>query len=97
MKKDRNTFFSNYSAQNQAYIPNMDNFQIPNQSFGPYQAQSTQASMYAGPNLGISNDFDNRLSKIERQLVRLENRVTKLENGNNTEVNDNNFSNMYMI
>ena len=25
MKKDRNTFFSNYRAQNQAYIRNMDN------------------------------------------------------------------------
>ncbi|MBQ8659254.1 MAG: hypothetical protein IJ475_00240 [Bacilli bacterium] len=98
MKRDRNTFFTNYSAQNQSYIPNIPQ-QIPT-GFGPYQAASTESSFYAGPNIAATNDLENRINKIERQINRLDNRLTKLENSlssnlNNT--NDTNYQNMYMI
>lgn len=97
MRKDRNTFFTNYSAQNQSYVPN---FPTQNQQFGPYQAANTQSSFYAGPDIGYSNDLENRLSKIERQINRLDARVSKLENAANIQnipSNDSNYQNMYMI
>ncbi len=107
MRKDRNTFFTNYNAQQASYIPDMPNMQVmPNNinsnGFGPYQAASTNSSFYAGPDIGASNDLDNRLSKIERQINRLDNRVSKLENNmlsSNTPIEniENNYSNMYML
>ncbi len=105
MRKDRNTFFTNYNAQTASYMPNVPNMQaMPNNNYGPYQAAQTNTSYYAGPDIGMSNEIDNRLSKIERQINRLDNRVTKLENSipnitgsNNTEINENNYSNMYML
>ena len=101
MKKDRNTFFSNYNAQTQSYIPNFP--QMPNQflnngQFGPYQQASQNSSYYAGPDLSSINDLENRISKLERQINRLDNRLTKLENTTPTEVKENNYSNnMYML
>lgn len=109
MKRDRNTFFSNYTAQNQTYIPNgipniSNNIQsnIPPQTqFGPYTQSSMNSNYYSGPDIATSNDLDNRLSKIERQINRLDNRLTKLENhystSNPTEITENNYSNMYML
>lgn len=94
MKKDRNTFFTNYSAQNQSYIPN---FPTQPQQFGPYQSANTQSSFYSGPDLGYSNDLENRLSKLERQINRLDARLSKLENMSNINTTDSNYQNMYMI
>ncbi len=101
MKKERNTFFSNYNAQTQAFIPeypqNMNpQMMMPNSNFNAYGMTSMSS------NNSYSNDFDNRLSKIERQINRLDNRLTKLESmaSNNTPTNieENNFSNnMYML
>ena len=102
MRRDRNTFFTNYNAQTQSYIPtNMPN-NIPNglnNQFGPYQSASSNSSFYSGPDIGITNDLDNRLYKIERQINRLDNRLTKLENNQvtTTEIKENNYSNMYML
>lgn len=108
MKKDRNTFFSNYNAQSQSFIPNisqmqniqpMQNMQMPNNQFGPYQAANQSSSFYAGPDIASSNDIDNRLSKIERQINRLDSRITRLEN-NTTALDNNdsqNYNNMYML
>ncbi len=90
MKRNRNTFFTNYNAQNQTYIPD-----IPNMN--PYTQSSMNSSYYQGPDIGISNEIDNRLSKIERQINRLDNRLTKLENNMSIESKDNNYSNMYML
>ena len=98
MKRNRNTFFTNYSVQNQSYIPNIPE-QIQN-GFGPYQAASTESSFYAGPNIAATNDLENRINKIERQINRLDNRLSKIENSLNTNLNnqnDNNYQNMYMI
>lgn len=106
MKKNRNTFFSNYNAQTQSYIPDFQTGMMPNQAiapqpnnqFGPYNQTSMNSSYYSGPDIGNYNDIDNRLSKIERQINRLDNRLSKLENQPVTENNENNFSNnMYML
>lgn len=108
MKKDRNSFFSEYGMN--AY--NMQQPMMPNMA--PQQVQSN-SSFYAGPapmmqgQMGMgdnyTNDLDSRLSKIERQINRLESRISKLEgefptnfNKVNTET-DYNYSNssMYMV
>ena len=91
MKKNRNSFFSEYnmSAYNnmQPMMPNM----YPNQV-------ASQSSFYSGPamdlnmqnqnmmpgnmnmNTNYTSDIDSRISKIERQINRLETRLNKLEN-----------------
>ena len=93
MKRNRNTFFSNYNAQTQSYIPN----DIPFQQ-GPYTQTSMNSNYYSGPDINQTNDIDNRLSKIERQINRLDNRLSKLENQTiTTEIKDNNYPNMYML
>lgn len=94
MKRNRNTFFSNYNAQTQSYIPNG----IPSFEQGPYTQTSMNSNYYSGPDINQSNDIDNRLSKIERQINRLDNRLSKLENQSiTTEIKDNNYTNMYML
>ena len=94
MKRNRNTFFSNYNAQTQAFIPNG----IPNTENQPYVGTSMMQNHYSGPDIATSNDIDNRLSKLERQINRLDNRLTKLENSmSSTEIKDNNYTNMYML
>ena len=95
MRKDRNTFFTNYNAQSQSYIPNM---QPPMEQFGPFQSANTSSSFYSGPDIATSNDLENRLSKIERQINRLDDRLKRLENYSNTTTDINYQSNnMYMI
>lgn len=107
MKKDRNTFFAESSYMNQSNFPNMP---IANQPFG-IQAYSNNG-FYAGnpnmpnnyniePNINTNNNFNNyesRLSKIERQLNRIDARLSKLENVNfySTEDGDN-TNNIYMV
>lgn len=106
MKKNRNTFFSNYNAQTQSYIPDFQNGMMPtgniqampNNQYGPYNQTSMNSSYYSGPDIQVSNNIDNRLSKIERQINRLDNRLSKLENKPVTEISENNYSNnMYML
>ena len=95
MKRNRNTFFSNYNAQSQAFIPNG----MPNTESIPYNQTSMNSSYYSGPAIAEANDIDNRISKIERQINRLDNRLTKLENSLSTptEIKETNYSNMYML
>lgn len=94
MKKDRNSFFSEYGYNSIQSNPNMV---MPNQ--GAY-ANST---FYSGPmpnnmNNNMYGDLDSRLSKIERQLNRLETRVSRLEGDNNINNDDINYNNtMYMV
>lgn len=100
MKKDRNTFFSNYNVQSQSYIPNIPNIQnqLPNNQFGPYQQSSMSSNYYSGPDISMFNDIDNRLSKIERQINRLDNRLSKLESNNQESNKETNYTNnMYML
>lgn len=94
MKRNRNTFFSNYNTQTQAFIPNG----MPNIENQPFTGTTMNSSYYSGPDIATSNDIDNRLSKLERQINRLDNRLTKLENSlSTTEIKDNNYTNMYML
>jgi hypothetical protein len=65
MKRNRNSFFTNYNAQQQTFIP--DGIPMPNQQI-PYTQSSMNSNYYSGPALTNSNDIDNRLSKIERPL-----------------------------
>ena len=103
MKKNRNSFFSEYnmSAYNnmQPMMPNM----YPNQV-------SSQSSFYSGQamdnnmNNTYTTDIDSRISKIERQINRIETRLNKLEGelSNNysttKDLGDNLYNNnMYMV
>ena len=96
MKKNRNSFFTNYNAQQQTFIP--DGMPIPNQQI-PYLQTNMNSSYLSGQTVTNSNDIDNRLSKIERQINRLDNRISKLENSSNTqsEPSEINYNNMYML
>lgn len=96
MKKDRNSFFSEYSM-------NSFNGGMPNMMPMPNQAFSANSNFYAGPiqtNPNMYSDIDARLSKIERQLSRLEARINRLEGDNQTNnINIDEYNNnpMYMV
>ena len=85
MKRDRNSFFSqfgSYGYNNQQPMPNMNMNTMPQTYNQDY-------------------DIDSRLSKIERELNRMDARLSKLEattmvpQNNNTDFN---FANsMYMV
>ena len=101
MKKDRNSFFSEYNMNSYNTNPMMS---YPNQI-------ASQSSFYSGPaynpnimnnNNNYTNDLESRISKLERQINRLETRITKLENNltnfNPNGLNDNTYNtNMYMV
>lgn len=98
MKKNRNSFFSESNYQSYNPTPNM------NPQMAPYQAASNY--FYQGPvpnnynTMGMNNDIESRLAKIERQLNRMDYRLSKLENANNIMTSDDfdsNNSNMYML
>jgi len=113
MKKDRNSFFSEYNMN--AYNTNPMMPMYPNQV-------ASQSSFYSGPaydpnimnmnavnnnmnnnmNNNYTTDIDSRISKLERQINRLETRLTKLENelssfNTATDLNDTYNTNMYMV
>ena len=98
MKRDRNSFFSEYSM-------NSFNTGIPNNMMMngmPNQAFSANSNFYAGPaipNTNMYSDIDARLSKIERQLNRLETRISRLEGDNQTNISIDEYNNnpMYMV
>lgn len=105
MKKDRNSFFSEYNMSAYNNMPMMPNM-YPNQV-------ASQSSFYSGPvdpnmynqnntNNNYTNDTESRISKLERQINRLESRISKLEqeltNFHTTDNLDNTYSNnMYMV
>ena len=96
MRKERNNFFQE-SGYNQGYFYNNQAPQMP----GIPQMEAS-SSFYINQNMnqGMNyNDFQTRLSRLERQVNRLESRINKLENNdvkNNIEEIENN-TNMYMI
>lgn len=111
MKKDRNSFFSEYN------MSSINNTQ-PMMPMYPNQV-SSQSSFYSGPamdyygqNGGMmqnnmmdntyTSDIDSRISKIERQINRIETRLKNLENevlnNSNKDMNDNVYNNnLYMV
>ena len=96
MRKERNNFFQE-SGYNQGYFYNNQIPQMP-----PMPQMEASSSFYMNQNMnqaGNYNDFQTRLSRLERQVNRLESRINKLENNdikNNIDEIDNN-TNMYMI
>ena len=105
MKRERNTFFSNYTAQNTSYIPNVP--QMPNMNFNtgiptsqPFYNSNNESGYFQGTDIANYNEFDNRFTKLERIVNRLDSRVSKLEsttNLDNTPITNNTYSNMYML
>ena len=104
MKKDRNSFFSEYNMSSINNEPMMQ--MIPNQV-------SSQSSFYSGPmmnynqmpqnnmmNNTYTQDIESRISKIERQINRLENRIKNIENElyNTKDINETSYNNnLYMV
>ena len=94
MKKDRNSFFSEYGMNAYNNMPMM-----------PTNTFSANSSFYSGPgfNPNMYSDIDSRLSKIERSINRLETRVSRLEGNpkNNSNITidefDYNSNPMYMV
>lgn len=101
MKKDRNSFFSEYGYnQSSGFIPNQNMNMLPNQTV------AANSNFYIGPTPNYGNnvstnmysDIDARMAKIERELNRLETRVSRLEGDNKSTIDDINISsNMYMV
>ncbi|MCH5167347.1 MAG: hypothetical protein J1F35_05580 [Erysipelotrichales bacterium] len=86
MKRDRNSFFSQFGSYGYNSQPNMPNMNMNTMPQNNYNQDY---------------DIDSRLSKIERELNRMDARLSKLEQStmapqtNNTDFN---FANsMYMV
>ena len=106
MLRSRHSFFAQSSMNQQSYFPNPGYQQMPQYQTGAYQASGANNYFYSGPtpnptpNYNQSNtyteDFNNRLAKIERSLNRLDARITKLENSANM-ISQDVSSSMYMV
>ena len=101
MNPNRDMFYSNYQA---------GGFQEPNMIYTPPQGYSINQNYQAyGPNVMSNpnmqnmqstpntymNEYDERISKLERQIRSLDQRIRKLEN--NSSIEEVNDSNLYMI
>ena len=95
MKKDRNSFFSQYGYSSYA-----NNFMQPNMNMQPNMSMQQMPISNNPYNQNIESDLESRISKLERENKILESRISKLESSmpkitNNT---DYNFANsMYMV
>lgn len=90
MRKERNNFFDAQSySQNYLYSNNM----IP-----PMPQMEASSSFYMNQNMN-NNDYNLRISRLERQVSRLESRINKLENDKEISKSDDIDinTNMYMI
>lgn len=109
MKKDRNAFFES-SQFSSSYTPQMMNPQMMNplminNNMMPYQSASNSSSFYSGPDPmmntypsnNLNNDYDTKISRLERQVQKLDNRLTKLEEASFKNDETNITSNMYML
>ena len=87
MLRNRNSFFQESSYAQQYNVPVMT----------PYYSSGSQQS-YFGPYPNMQNnfeDYESRLSRIERQINRLDARISKLENKQIESID--NTTNMYML
>ena len=102
MKKNRHSFFSESNYQSYNPGPNIT------PEMAPYQAASNY--FYQGPipgnpqnnynTIGLNNDIESRIAKIERQINRIDYRLNKLENISNIKTSDDydlGNQNMYML
>lgn len=101
MNPNRDMFYSNYQAggfqePNMIYTPPQGyNINQNYQAYGPnVMSNPNMQNMQSTPNTYM-NEYDERISKLERQIRSLDQRIRKLETSTNIEeVND---SNLYMI
>lgn len=105
MKGNRDMFYSNYQAggikePNMIYNP-PSGYNINSQysAFGPgIMNGQMNPNQYQYTNDYQTNDYDERITKLERQIRSLDQRIRKLETTNtNLEDNSINDSNLYMI
>lgn len=91
MKKDRNSFFSQYGVSSYNTDPYMNQGMIPypNNNFNTFEPIPTNNNY----------DIDSRLAKIEREIKLIDSRLSKLEAvATNQVTTDYNFANsMYMV
>ena len=106
MKGNRGMFYSNYQANgfnepNMIYTP-PSGYNINQQysAFGPnvnpnmMQGQGYPANESYEYNNGYADEYDTRITKLERQIKNLDARIRKLETSDDTNIND---SNLYML
>lgn len=94
MKKDRNSFFSQYGVSSYNTDPYMNQAMMQQP---PYNNFNTFEPMQNNTN--NSYDIESRLAKIEREIKLIDSRLSKLESAATTQVQtDYNFANsMYMV
>lgn len=96
MKNTRDMFYSNYQAggmsdPNIIYTPPSGyNINAQYQAYGPNVMSNQSNIPYTN-----TNEYDERITKLERQIRRLDERIRKLEN--NTLEENITDSNLYMI
>lgn len=92
MKKDRNSFFSQYGVSSYNTDPYMNQGMMPypNNNFNTFEPIPTNNNTY---------DIESRLAKIERDIKLIESRLSKLESVATQQAQtDYNFANsMYMV
>lgn len=92
--KERDMFYQNV---NQGYMNPMNNMpsgynmNAQYQAYGPNMMQQMPYNTYK-PNTIEQDDYEQRISKLERQVKNLDTRLQKLENINTSETD-----NFYMI
>ena len=109
MKKDRNSFFSEYNMSSYnnlgPMMPNMYPNQVSSQS-SFYSGPAIQDNMMKKNNQPMNNNtyksyIESRISKIERQINRIETRLKNIESELSNNFNNNNDTgynnNMYMV
>lgn len=96
--KNRNMFYQNinqgYNNPGGIIPPSGYNINTHYQSYGPNdEINQNMMSQMQSPNMIENIDYEDRISKIERQIKSLDNRIQKLE----SEINTNKDDNFYMI
>lgn len=99
MKKDRNSFFSQFGSYGYQTNPQMNTGVVM-----PNMATNIPQQQYINSNT-IYDDYDARISKLEREIARLDQRVTNLENSlssvktttNNAQTDFNFANSMYIV
>ncbi len=104
MKGNRDMYYGNYQMgafKEPEFIPPSGyNMNTSFSSYGPNVIPQNMNQNY-NTNQNINNnyidEYDNRITKLERQIRRLDQRLRKLENSGILEEEVSNDSNLYMI
>ena len=105
MKGNRDMFYGNYQAgafqDPNVFVtpPSGYNINTQYQAFGPNLVNQGQVPMQNNNNYQGTyvDEYDQRITKLERQIRSLDQRIRKLETGDNFIEDNTSESNMYMI